>query len=152
MEIRHKSVSELTSMEYRACYRANFGPWHGYMSGELVRCRKGYPGEVIMLWDGPDDTTRSLLGWTLLTPVRKYGEIAVTPWVMKRSKYTAMFWVKKQHRLKGYGKILMTEVKKLDPRPHVMPHNSASSELFSSFEVQVLGADKHWLKRKPKVA
>lgn len=152
MEIRHKAVSELTTVEYRACYKANYGPFEGYMSEELVCCRNGAPGQVIMLWDGPDDTIKSLIGWALLTPVRKHGLLAVTDWVMKRSKYTVQFWVKKQHRRKGCGKILMSEVKKLDPKPHVMPHDDASSELFSSFEVQVLQGDKHWLKRKPKVA
>lgn len=153
MEIRHKAVSELTTVEYRACHRANYGPFNGYMSEELGRCRKGAPGRVILLWDGPDDTIRSLVGWALLTPVRKHGLVGVTEWVMKRSIYTVQFWVKKQYRRNGYGKILMNEVKKLDPKPHVMPHDAASSELFSSFDVQVLKDDKHWIKRgKPKVA
>lgn len=152
MEIRHKPVSELTPVEYRACKLANYGPENGYMYEELGRCRLGAPGEVIMLWDGPDDTTKSLLGWVLLTPVRRYGLLAVTEWVMKRSKYTVQFWVKRQHRRKGYGKVLMNEVKRLDPKPHVIPHDNASSELFSSFDVQVLQGDKHWMKRKPRVA
>lgn len=153
MEIRRKSVSELTTVEYRACYRANYGPFNGYMAEELVRCKKGHPGEVILLWDGPDDTIKSLIGWALLTPVRRHGLLAVTEWVMKRSKYTVQLWVKKQYRRKGYGKMLMTEVKKMDPKPHVLPHDTPSSELYSSFDVQVLRDDKHWMKRgKPKVA
>lgn len=151
MEIRHKHVSELSPVEYRACYKANYGPVNGYMLEELIRCKKGYPGEVVMLWDGPEET-KSLIGWCLLTPVRLYGLLAVTRWVMGRSKYTAMFWVKKQYRKKGYGKMLMTEVKKIDPNPHIMPHDDASSELFSSFNVQVLNEDKFWIKRKPRVA
>jgi len=153
MDIRHKKVSELTPVEYKACKSANYGPDNGYMHEEVTRCRQGkYPGEVIMLWDGPDDSTRSLLAWALLTPVRRHGLLSVTEWVMKRSKYSVQFWVKRQHRRKGYGKILMAEVKKYDENPHVMPHDDASSELFSSFKVQVLQDDKHWLKRKPKVA
>lgn len=153
MEIRHKPVSELTPLEYKACKAANYGPDNGYMYEEVARCRAGkYPGEVIMLWEGPDDSIKSLLGWVLLTPVRRHGLLAVTEWVMKRSKYSAQFWVKRQHRKKGYGKILMNEVKKIDPNPHVMPHDDASSELFSSYNCQVLQDDKHWLKRKPKVA
>lgn len=153
MVIISKNVSELTPIEYKACRAANYGPDEGYMHEELGLCRKGAPGMVIMLWDGPDDSTKSLLGWALLTPVRRSGLVAVTEWVMKRSKYTVQFWVKRQHRRKGYGKTLMNEVKKLDPKPHVMPHDAASSELFSSFDVQVLKDDKHWIKRgKPKVA
>lgn len=154
MEIRHKQVWELTPLEYRACKAANYGPTNGYMHEELTRCRAGKgPGQVIMLWEGPDDSMRSLRAWALLTPVRRYGLLSVTEWVMKRSKFTVQLWVKKQYRRNGYGKMLMTEVKKLDPKPHVFPHDNPSSELFSSFEVQVLQADRHWLKRgKPKVA
>lgn len=153
MEIRRKHVSEMTPLEYRACYRANYGT-EGYMQEELARCKIGYPGEVILLWDGPDDTEKSLIGWALLTPVRRYGLLSVTRWVMRKSKYTVQFWVKRQHRRKGYGKILMNEVKtNYDPNPHVIPHDDASSELFSSYKVQVLNDDKVWLKRgKPKVA
>lgn len=153
MEIRHKRVEDMTPVEYRACYLANYGMETGLMAGELSDCRHGdYNGQVIMLWDGPDDTVRSLIGWALLTPVRKTGLLAVTDWAMKRSKFTVQFWVKSPYRRKGYGKLLMTEVKELDPRPHVIPHDERSSELFSSFEVQVLRSDKHWIKRKPKVA
>lgn len=122
------------------------------MSEELIRCKNGHPGQVIMLWDGPDDTIRSLIGWAPLTPVRREGLLAVTPWVMKRSKYSVQFWVKRQYRRKGHGKTLMREVKKLDPRPHVLPHDEASMELFSSFKVQVLKVDNHWVRHKPKIA
>lgn len=150
MEIRHKPVSEMTPVEYRACYRANYGE-EGYMQEELARCKSGYPGNVIMLWEGPDDTARSLIGWALLTPVRQHGLLAVTRWVTTKSKYTVQFWVKKPHRKKGFGKMLMNEVKKYDENPHVMPHDDASMELFSSFKVQVLNEDKHWIKRKPRL-
>lgn len=152
MEIRHKQVRDMTSVEYRACYQACYAVWNGYMKEELTRCKSGHPGQVIMLWDGPDDKVTSLIGWALLTPVRTYGLLAVTRWVMSRSKYTAQIWVKRKFRRQGYGKILMDEIKKLDPNPHVLPHNNASSELFSSYRVQVLASDKHWIKRKPKVA
>lgn len=151
MKIIHKDVSELTPVEYRACYRANYGDG-GYMREVLVDCKNGNPGKVILLWDGPEDSARSLIGWSLLTPVDLYGILAVTRWVTKRSKYTAEFWVKKRHRRKGYGKVLMNEVKKHDDNPHVIPHNKASSELFSSFKVQVLQQDKSWLRNKPRVA
>lgn len=152
MKIIHKPVADLNTIEYRACYKANYGA-EGYMQEELSRCRRGHPGEVILLWDGPDDATKSLIGWVLMTPVREYGLLAVTRWVMGKSKYTVQFWVKRQHRRKGHGTALMNEVKRLDPNPHVMPHDDASAELFSSFKCQVLKDDKAWLKPgKPKVA
>lgn len=152
MEIRHKQVRELTSVEYRACYNACYDLENGYMKEELARCKGGYPGEVIMLWDGPDDSTKSLIGWALLTPVRLYGLLAVTRWVMSKSKVTAMFWVKKQYRGQGHGTTLMQEVKKIDPNPHVMPHDEASGNLFGKFKCQVMNDDRANLVKKPKVS
>lgn len=152
MEIRHKSVKELTRTEYRACYNACYDVENGYMKLELAYCKKGHPGEVIMLWDGPDDKTSSLKGWVLLTPVRLYGLLSVTRWVYGRSKYTAMFWVKKQYRNQGLGSLLMSEVKKIDPNPHVMPHDEASGNLFGKFKCQVMNDDKEFLVKKPTVA
>jgi len=151
LEIIHKSVQDLNKIEYRACYAANLG-YEGYMRDELVLCRNGRTGQVIMLWDGPSDTARSLIGWALLTPVRLYGMIAATRWVKYRSKFTVEFWVKKKYRKKGYGKILMAEVKKLDDNPHVFPHDTASAEFFSSYKCQVLQIDKHHMRPKPQIA
>lgn len=152
MKIIHKQVSDLNAVEYRACYLANYRA-DGYMQPELERCRNGgRQGQVIMLWDGPDDDIKSLIGWALLTPVRRWGLLEVTRHAAARSKFTAQFWVKSQYRKHGHGKTLMNEVKKLDPRPHVIPHDRASSELFSQFEVQVLNEDKHWIRSKPKVS
>lgn len=153
MEILHRSVRELTPTEYRACLRANYGPDNGYMWEELTRCRtKGQPGTVIMLWEGPDDDMKSLRAWCLLTPVRLWGLIGVTRWVMKKSKFSAMFWVKRQYRGRGYSHILMREVKKYDDNPHVMPHDKASGEFFSGYKVQVMRDDKEHMTRKPRVA
>lgn len=154
MNILVKKVSDLTPVEYRACYLANYGS-NGYMREELGCSRRSpdyRPGIAIMLWDGPDDKITSLIGWTLLTPVRTWGLIGGTRWTKKKSKYTAQFWVKSQYRKQGHGKTLMAEVKKLDPRPHVFPHSNASAEMFSSFDVTVMKEDQCWMKKKPKVA
>lgn len=152
MQIIHKRVIDLNPVEYRACYKANYG-FEGYMQEELCRCKwRNAPGEVIMLWDGPPDSANSLIGWCLLTPVRMWGLLGVSRWVYGRSKYTAEFWVKRQYRRRGYGKMLMNEVKKLDPNPHVIPHDEPSSQLFSSYKVQVMRGDKAWIRRKPKVS
>lgn len=152
MEIRHKKVSDLTPVEYRACYQANYG-YIGYMQNELHFCRKyGDPGEVIMLWDGPDDTTRSLIGWVLLCPVRVEPYYA-SAHIRRVSKYTVNVWVKSKYRKQGYGKMLMDEVTKLDPRPHVLPHSEASANLFSGYRVACTLMDRRrWIKPKPRVA
>lgn len=153
MVIIRKQVSELTSVEYRACYNACFNFENGYMKFELDRCRSGrFPGEVIMLWDGPADNTASLIGWCMVTPVRLYGPLAVTKYVTTKSKVTAMFWVKNKYRGQGYGTILMNEVKKIDPNPHVMPHDERSGNLFGKFKCQVLMDDKIHMVKKPHVA
>lgn len=150
MEIRHKEVKDLTDVEYRACYRANYG-WDGYMQTELVNARNGeQEGIAIMLWDGPDNTIRSMRGWALLTPTKTNGLTAVSRYGKKNIKYTAEFWVKTRYRRKGLGTLLMQEVKKYDKRPHVLPHDKASSELFSCFDVYVLQHERYWLKNKPK--
>lgn len=153
MNIITKSVSELSTTEYRACYKANYGE-SGYMRDELVSCRYGArPGIAIMLWNGPDDKTSSLMGWALLVPVRTHGTVAGTAWTKLKAKYTCEFWIKRQYRKKGYGKIIMNEIKaNHDKRPHVFPHDNPSAEFFSSYNVTVTRDDKLWLKRKPKVA
>lgn len=153
MDIITKSVADLTPTEYKACYRANYGD-QGFMQGALWQARKGYlEGAVaIMLWDGPPDLIKSLKGWVLLTPCTLNGELATSAYAKKVCKYTAQFWVKRQHRKQGLAKMLMHEVKKVTPRPHVIPHDKASSELFSSFRVSVAAMDRSWIKSKPKVA
>lgn len=154
MNVIVKPVEDLTQTEYRACYLANYG-FNGYMREELTWCRKtpiARPGIAIMLWDGPADTPVSLKGWALLTPVRTWGLVGATRYTKSKAKYTVQFWVKQQYRKQGYGKLLMGEVKKLDDRPHVFPHDDASAELFSSYQVTIMNDDKRWMKRKPKVA
>lgn len=151
MQIKDKPVAELTNLEYRACYRANYG-MNGYMQGMLVSARAGEYGHAILLWDGPEDKMTSLIGWALLTPVNPDDIAGGTNYTLRRSKYTVQFWIKRQYRRKGHAKRLMFEVKKHDPRPHVIPHDEVSAELFSSFDVTVQQNSQSWLKRKPKVA
>lgn len=147
MLIVHKDVSDLTRGEYQAMYRANFGD-EGLMRTNLIGCRKhGNPGRTISLWS-PTKRNR-LLAWALLTPVRPDGDWAASRWTMKQSKYTVMFWVKWEHRGKGLGKILMDEVHKLDPRPHVMPHDEISERFFSHHNVMVMEVDRRW--REPAI-
>lgn len=149
-----KNVEDLTTTEYKACYLANYRE-NGYMQPEISACRykpKERPGIAIMIWDGPDDQITSLLGWCLLTPTRTWGLIAVSRYIKSKSKYSAQFWVKRQHRRKGLANMLMLEVKKIDPRPHVFPHCEASGNFLSGFDVSAHRDERYWMKRKPKIA
>lgn len=153
MQVITKPVASLTPDEYRACRLANFG-YDGYMMEELQRRRreKSLDAIAIMLWDGPSDKASSLKGWTLLTPVSQKGMLSASRYICSKAKYTAQFWVKKQHRRQGLGTILMLEVKKHDERPHVIPHDIKSVELFSKFKVRSSNYDRPLKRSKPKVA
>lgn len=151
MDIIVKDVPDLTKEEYRACYIANYRDW-GYMQQTLIDNRYKPEAKAILLWDDSQSGMSRLIGWALLTPVDLGGLLAATRYTKRVSKYTVQFWVKSHHRKKGYGKMLMNEVKKLDPKPHVLPHDSKSAEFFSSYKVSVLRDDRVWLKRKNKIA
>lgn len=157
MEVRTKEVKDLTETEYKACWSANFG-WDGYMRPIVARARdEGSHAIAIMLWDGPDDKKSSLKAWALLTLTTdeetKY-QVYMTEYSKRTAKYVAQFWVKTRERRKGYGKMLMLEVKKHDKRPFVLAHDPKSTQLFASFEVTVTKGDRAKLKTysKPKVA
>lgn len=157
MEIKTKEVADLTPIEYKACFKANFG-YDGYMREILEKHREdGSHGLAIMLWEGPEDKTSSLLGWALLTETKdKHTQhcVYMTDYTKRKAKYVAQFWVKTRHRRKGLGKILMVETKKYDSRPFVLPHDPKSEQLFASFDVTVTKGDRAKLQshRKPVLA
>lgn len=154
MNIDKKSVKDLTSIEYKACYGANYGDG-GYMRGTLVEARKGIVKDafVLMLWDGPHDSVTNMLGWVLLTPVSLTGFSAGTRHTKRKATWTVQFWIKRPHRKKGYATLLMKEVKKYDERPHVFPHSEASGEFFSGYNITATKDERTWLRHgKPKVA
>lgn len=148
-----KQVKNLTPIEYKACYAANYGDG-GYMRGTLLDAREGWSGGmVIMLWKGPHDTPKNMIGWALLTPVSLHGYAAGTSYTKTKAKYTVQFWIKKQYRRKGYGHRLMKQAKKYDSRPHVFPHSNASGEFFSGYEITTQRELRGWMRNgKPKVA
>lgn len=151
MQAIHKKVSDLTSIEYTACYETNF-QHRGFMQTELRLCREENRGRVVMLWSGSKRNPDNLIGWSLIFPTSKRGTMPVTDYVKSKSRASAMFYVKPEHRCRGLGTRLMLEVKKIDPNPHVEPHDFASAEFFSKFKVQVLKQDKYLLRKKPLVA
>lgn len=153
MQVISKPVASLTPNEYRACRLANFG-YDGYMMEELQfrRLKKCDKAIAIMIWDGPDDKISNMKAWSLITPVTQKGMLAASKYICSKAKYTAQFWVKRQHRRQGLGTMLMLEVKKYDPRPHVIPHDTKSVELFSKFKVRSSSYDNPLKRSKPKVA
>lgn len=154
MNILVKNISDMTSTEYAACYKANYGT-DGYMQEELQYCR-WYPdrraGKVIMMWDGPADKVSSLKAWALLTEVRTHGLLAVSSYIKRVSKYSVQLWVKRQYRGRGYSKILMNEVIRLDPKPNVFPHDRRSASLYSQYSVSCAKYDRDAWLRKPSSA
>lgn len=157
MQVKTKEVKDLSPVEYKACFAANFG-YDGYMRDILQAHRRESTHAIaIMLWDGPEDKTSSLKGWALLTRTtdkKTQYHVYMTEYSKRAAKYVAQFWVKTRERRKGYGKMLMMEVKKYDAKPFVLPHDAKSTQLFASFEVTVVKSDRAKLKsyNKPKVA
>lgn len=139
-----KQVSELNSVEYRACWLANFGWDDGYMRQALSDIKHGTEptlrtGTVIMLWEGPDNTVKSLRAWALLTPTTTRGWLRVSRYAKGRSKYVAQFWVKRQYRKQGLGKKLLDEVYKIDSLPFVFTHDDATGALVKNRPVTTMG-------------
>lgn len=142
MKLIHKDVHELNRVEYRACYKANYGTG-GYMQGDLNRAKLHRDGKVILLWDGTADSVSSLLAWSLLIPTKT---APLTKYAKSNSKFIAQFWVKRPHRKKGYGSLLMKEVLKYDPKPYVYPHDKSSASLFADYEVTTSIHDRRLLQ------
>lgn len=143
MKIITKTISQLTSEEYTYCYRANLSSTgaRGEMRPKLVEYRahpawaKEDGAEVVLLWDGKREGAHRLLGWAMVFD--NYSE-----------HKDAYFWVKKPLRDRGYGTILMKEVKKIEKQPKVYPWNEKAIGFFSKF---VVDAPEHRLVSKPKV-
>jgi GNAT superfamily N-acetyltransferase len=126
MQVVHKKVSELTPTEYKKCHRLNLGQgrYGGWMQPTLEHYRKnGGDARAVMLKDGD-----LLVGWGLLSPTKSHfnaGPYGITPYVKRRTKYSLMMYVRKSHRGRGYGKLLLEEARKVDPRPMVWYSHTA---------------------------
>jgi len=93
--------------------------------------------KVVLLWDDDKEGARRLLGWSLTR--------------LEKQKQIAFFWVKPSLRNKGYGSMLMQEVKRVDPKPKVFPWSQEAGGFFSKFEVEVPEYQSYNLVQKPKV-
>jgi GNAT superfamily N-acetyltransferase len=135
MQVLTKKVSDLTPTEYKQCHRLNLGQGMGggWMQPTLEHYRKtGGEARAVMLKDD-----ELLVGWGLLSPTKshfKEGPYGITPYVKRRAKYSLMLYVRRSHRGKGYGRILLDEARRFDPRPKVW-YSHHAEKLYASSKV-----------------
>lgn len=131
MEIITKTLAELDSKQYRACYSLNMRTG-GLMQESLMYAKDEYPAEAkaIMAW-----ADEVLLGWVLLVPTKQKSAVWVSDYAKKVSKYTVQIYVRGSHRRRGLARTLMDEAIRHDPRPHVVPWSDESYEFFSDYTV-----------------
>lgn len=146
MRLITKTIGQLTNEEYRYCYNANLDSSDkttGRMRPDLVYYRsdpltaRDEDAKVVMLWDDAQSGAKRLIGWAMT--------------FIEGREHIAFFWVKKPHRNKGYGTMLMKEIKKSNPKPYVYPWSDNSYGFFSKFEVDVPVDRTMRLVKKPIV-
>lgn len=132
MDIRVKSLKDLTPEEYRACFYLNLRG-SGMMMYSLMDHKNSADAKAIMIWG--DAGKKYLMGWALMVPILDEIGWYPTRYQIKKCKYVNQFYVRKPERSKGLGTILMNEVKKIEPVPLVIPHDPASGDFFASHKV-----------------
>lgn len=143
MEIIIKPLPRLTDKEYQACRRLNMGP-EGLMQDTLIDQADNPRCQAIMLWG------RYMYGWALLEPIKETMYAEVSDHAMRVCKYSAQFYVRESARGRGYGRMLMNEVVKFDPKPYCIPHDPLSGSFFSNFRITAT-RDRRELMSKKKV-
>lgn len=147
MLITVKPVFDLGPSAIDFVYEANFG-YEGMMLEELDRIYRNKDREPLaMIIHDPHP-----VGWALLCPVTldcrrpHHG----TTYTKRVSKYTIQIFILEEHRKKGYGTALMNEITaNYDAKPHVMPHDTPSGELFSKYKITTTQSDRSHLVKKP---
>lgn len=133
MQVVVKDVEDLTEFEYARCRRLNFGN-AGQMRDKLHEVRfeplnSHKKAKAVMIVDQD-----KLVAWSLVFPM---------PYVRG---YAAHFYVRANMRRKGYGTVLFEQVKKIDKKPWVFPHDSRSAGLLKKAPVRCYTSDEVWLK------
>ncbi len=129
-EVKH--IYELTTSEYNACRRLCFGR-DGDMYFHIAEFRQDPRAWVILLKYPIDDR---LIGWALVTPTAR------------KRKRRAAFYVRATERNKGYGSLLMAEVRKIYPKPIVFPHDKRSAAFLAKYYNNVTASDEYaWYPR-----
>lgn len=129
MRIITKTLSELTDKEYKDCWYLNMRG-SGMMMYSLMDNKKSPRSYAIMAYGGS-----KLLGWALLVPFEDEVGWFPTNYQRRHAKFVTQFYVRKSWRNKGIGSELMSEVKKIEPVPVVIPHDPTSGNFFASHKV-----------------
>jgi hypothetical protein len=139
-----KPISKLTKIEYSACRKANYGAT-GYMYNDLATARERGEGTAIMIWDGPRDSTKNLLGWALVHPTRY--DSSASRYVRRVAPNTAQYWVKSKYRRKGLATRLADRVEKDFGKVYVYPHSKQSGGLFAKKRGSVVASSysRYWI-------
>jgi GNAT superfamily N-acetyltransferase len=115
MQVVVKPASELTEQEVKQCKSLSMRSY-GMMSTSLTS--RAHSATVVLVRDG-----ERLIGWCLGWPA--------DPMNPPR----AYFYVRKTHRRRGIGTILMNEITKhYGRRPYVYPHDTRSARFFKNFD------------------
>jgi len=114
-----KYVKNLTPEEFSQCRLLNFGH-NGMMRGDLIRSRSQRNSDRAVLIK---DYEGKIIAWSL---------------VMETGKTTsAYFYVPSANRRKGLGTRLLKQVRKVDPKPMVFPHDQVSGGFFKKFKQDI---------------
>lgn len=119
MPVEVKRVIDLTPEEYKQCKRLCFRET-GFMYYDIARARNNelnYPSnrrfsKVVLITE-----SNRLAAWALLTPRKVKG-------------YNAQFYTRAALRNQGLGSKLMEEVRKIEFKPYVIPHDYRSGGFF----------------------
>ncbi len=130
LKIITKRVQELTSKEYKQCCSLTMRH-HGLMMYTVQEGRT-YSQNYVAILAMEGDT---LIGWALLTPTKESGQVFVSDYARKMSRYSVQFYVRKRYRRQGVARTLMNEALRHDSRPHVIPWDSGSAAFFVDYTV-----------------
>ena len=112
-----KYVKNLTPTEYAQCHRLNFGN-QGRMREELeLSFEMKDSARTVLI----KDHEGKVMSWSLVFP-QEDGKDGVS----------AFFYVPKCRRRQGLGTRMLRQIKKIDPKPFIYPHDNTSGKFFGA--------------------
>ena len=125
-----KPLGDLTPHQWKRCSKLNAGDM-GNMYDMMREQRYNPEALAILLRKG-----RGIVGWGLLIPTADlYSWWGMTYYARKTTKYNAQLWIDEKHRRRGYGKIIMDEIQRRDPKPFVYPYDEHAGNFFADYRV-----------------
>lgn len=118
--ITTKYVKNLTPEEFERCRVLNFG-YNGMMREKLITARYEPAGERAVL---VKNDSGQVIAWSLVMN-------------KARGRKAAYFYVPPENRRKGFGTRMLKQVKKMDPKPYVYPHDRVSGNFFKRFKSEI---------------